>query len=272
MRLFGSLLIARYGVASLGRQRVPPALRTPHTLYVDEVQNFDTSSLRGIPAEGRKFGLWIVMATQYLKGLGIELQSAIRANVATVMLLQPSPEDARPLADLVAPLTERDLVNLPRFRTAIRKRGRLTRSRSVSGATRSARGRASSGDGWSSITVATFARMALWSSIPRPFRYCVAMTIQRPNLRPSAGMPRSELVSKFWTSSTYRVCGVRRAGGTRWRPSEATPYRAMRRLPNRRMWSRPTPERSTRRTSPASMIWRGRIVETGALTIARIEG
>jgi hypothetical protein len=120
MRLFGSLLIARYGVAALGRQRVPAADRTPHTLYVDEVQNFDTSSLRGIPAEGRKFGLWIVMATQYLKGLGIELQSAIRANVATMMLLQPSAEDAGPLAELVAPLTERDLINLPRFRMAVR--------------------------------------------------------------------------------------------------------------------------------------------------------
>lgn len=120
MRLFGSLLIARYGVAALGRQRVPAADRTPHTLYVDEVQNFDTSSLRGIPAEGRKFGLWIVMATQYLKGLGIELQSAIRANVATMMLLQPSAEDAGPLAELVAPLTERDLINLPRFRIAVR--------------------------------------------------------------------------------------------------------------------------------------------------------
>jgi uncharacterized protein DUF87 len=120
MRLFGSLLIARYGVAALGRQRVPGADRTPHTLYVDEVQNFDTSSLRGIPAEGRKFGLWIVMATQYLRGLGMELQSAIRANVATMMLLQPSAEDAGPLADLVAPLTERDLINLPRFRMAVR--------------------------------------------------------------------------------------------------------------------------------------------------------
>jgi hypothetical protein len=120
MRLFGSLLIARYGVAALGRQRVPAADRTPHTLYVDEVQNFDTSSLRGIPAEGRKFGLWVVMATQYLKGLGVELQSAIRANVATMLLLQPSAEDAGALADLVAPLTERDLINLPRFRIAVR--------------------------------------------------------------------------------------------------------------------------------------------------------
>ncbi|MBA2373536.1 MAG: hypothetical protein H0V74_04950, partial [Chloroflexi bacterium] len=48
------------------------------------------------------------------------IQSAIRANVATLALLQPSPEDARMLADAFAPLTERDLFNLPRFRMAIR--------------------------------------------------------------------------------------------------------------------------------------------------------
>jgi hypothetical protein len=120
MRLFGSLLIARFGVAALGRQRVPLADRTPHTLYVDEVQNFDTTSLRSIPAEGRKFGLQINMATQYVKALGQELQSAIRANVATIMLLQPSSEDAHLLGDLMVPLTERDLVNMPRFGMAIR--------------------------------------------------------------------------------------------------------------------------------------------------------
>lgn len=120
MRLFGSLLIARFNVAALGRQRVSVAERTAHTLYVDEVQNFDTTSLRSTPAEGRKFGLQINMATQYMKALGQELQSAIRANVATIMLLQPSPEDVRLLGDLMAPLTERDLVNLPRFRMAIR--------------------------------------------------------------------------------------------------------------------------------------------------------
>ena len=68
-------MIARYGVAALGRQRIPAADRTPHTLYVDEVQNFDTSSLRGIPAEGRKFGLWVVMATQYLKGSALSCRA-----------------------------------------------------------------------------------------------------------------------------------------------------------------------------------------------------
>ncbi len=118
--LFGGLVIARYYVAALGRQGLPPDRRVPHTLYVDEVQNFDTSALRGTTAEGRKFGLRLVMATQYLESLGRDLQRAIRANVATTMLLQPSADDARAVRDLMAPLTERDLANLPRFRMAVR--------------------------------------------------------------------------------------------------------------------------------------------------------
>ena len=118
--LFGGLVIARTYVDALGRQGVPPERRVPHTLYVDEVQNFDTSALRGTTSEGRKFGLRLVMATQYLDGLGGDLQQAVRANVATVMLLQPSADDARAVRDLMVPLTERDLVNLPRFRMAVR--------------------------------------------------------------------------------------------------------------------------------------------------------
>jgi hypothetical protein len=118
--LFGGLVIARYYVDALGRQALSPASRVPHTLYIDEAQNFDTSALRGIPAEGRKFALRLVMATQYLDALGRELQRSIRANVATTILLQPSADDARLLRDEFAPLTERDLVNLPRFRIALR--------------------------------------------------------------------------------------------------------------------------------------------------------
>lgn len=118
--LFGGLVIARYYVDALGRQGVAPAQRVPHTLYIDEVQLFDTSALRGIPAEGRKFALRLVMATQYLDALGRELQRSIRANVATMMLLQPSVDDARLLRGEFEPLTDGDLVNLPRFRMAVR--------------------------------------------------------------------------------------------------------------------------------------------------------
>jgi hypothetical protein len=117
---FGSLLIDRIYVAALGRQGMPVAKRTPHTLYVDEVQRFDTSSLRGIPGEGRKFAVGLVVATQDFRGLGVELQSALRANIATLILAQPSTDDAALFADEMAPLSRRDLINLPRFRMAIR--------------------------------------------------------------------------------------------------------------------------------------------------------
>lgn len=95
-RLFGGMLIGRFYVDALGRQAIPLALRRPHQLYVDEVQNFDTSSLRGIHTEGRKFALRLTLATQYLRSLGIDLQSAIRANVATLALLQPSARGRAP--------------------------------------------------------------------------------------------------------------------------------------------------------------------------------
>jgi hypothetical protein len=118
--LFGGLVIARYYVDALGRQAMAPAARVPHTLYVDEVQNFDTSAIRGMLAEGRKFALQAGLATQYFDSLGRELQRGIRANVATTMLLQPSADDARLLRHEMAPLTERDLLNLPRYPMAVR--------------------------------------------------------------------------------------------------------------------------------------------------------
>ena len=100
---------------------VPPARRTPaHPVRRRGPELRHELAARRSPPRAASSGSALVMATQYLKGLGLELQSAIRANVATLLLLQPSPEDARPLADLVAPLTERDLVNLPRFRMAVR--------------------------------------------------------------------------------------------------------------------------------------------------------
>lgn len=119
-RLFGSMLIGRYYIDAMARQGTPTARRTPHQLYVDEVHNFDTSSLRGILTETRKFALGLTLATQYVRRLQPELAEALRSNVATLGLLQPAPADVDELAGLFAPLTARDLLNLPRFRMALR--------------------------------------------------------------------------------------------------------------------------------------------------------
>lgn len=119
-RLFGSMLIGRYYIDALARQGTASSGRMPHQLYVDEVHNFDTSSLRGILTETRKFALGLTVATQYVRRLAPELAEALRSNVATLALLQPSPADVEELAHLFEPLTRRDLLNLPRFRMALR--------------------------------------------------------------------------------------------------------------------------------------------------------
>jgi hypothetical protein len=119
-RLFGSMLIGRYYIDAMARQGTTTGTRTPHQLYVDEVHNFDTSSLRGILTETRKFHLGLTLATQYVRRLQPELAEALRSNVATIGLLQPSPADVADVADLFEPLTRRDLLNLPRFRMALR--------------------------------------------------------------------------------------------------------------------------------------------------------
>jgi len=119
-RLFGSMLIGRYYIDALARQGTAAAARRPHQLYVDEVHNFDTSSLRGILTEARKFGVGLVVATQYVRRLPPELSDALRSNVATLGLLQPAPEDVDEMAALFAPLTKHDLLNMPRFRLALR--------------------------------------------------------------------------------------------------------------------------------------------------------
>jgi hypothetical protein len=119
-RLFGSLLIARYAIDALARQGTPPSDRRPHQLYIDEVHAFDTSSLRAILTETRKFGLGTTVATQYLGRLGDELRNALLSDVGTLALLQPAPDDSHMLARSFEPLTERDLLAQPRFRMAIR--------------------------------------------------------------------------------------------------------------------------------------------------------
>jgi hypothetical protein len=119
-RLFGSLLIARYCIDALARQEVEETQRRPHQLYLDEAHAFDTSSLRTIVTETRKFGLGSTLATQYFDRMGEELRDAVVNDVGTVALLQPAATDARLLAKSFEPLTERDLVAIERFRMAVR--------------------------------------------------------------------------------------------------------------------------------------------------------
>ena len=118
--LFGAMLISRYYIDAIGRQRTPLTQRRQHLLIVDEAQRFATRAMDGISVEGRKFGLGLAMATQSIGGLNERLRSTLLTNAATLALLSPGVDDARALARLFAPLRDEDLLRLQRHEMALR--------------------------------------------------------------------------------------------------------------------------------------------------------
>ncbi len=81
--LLGALIVAKIQMAAHSRVDIPEGNRRPFYLYVDEFQNFATSSFAKILAEARSFRLGLVCANQFPEQLTRDLQLAIVNNVAT---------------------------------------------------------------------------------------------------------------------------------------------------------------------------------------------
>ena len=81
--LLGALVVAKLQLAAQSRVNVAGAARRPFQLYVDEFQNFATSSFTKILTEARAFGLGVVCVNQYPEQLSRDLQLALTRNAAT---------------------------------------------------------------------------------------------------------------------------------------------------------------------------------------------
>lgn len=81
--LLGALIVARVQLAAQSRVNVPADKRRPFFLYVDEFQNFATSSFAKILTEARAFNVGLVCVNQYPEQLGRDLQLALLHNAAT---------------------------------------------------------------------------------------------------------------------------------------------------------------------------------------------
>jgi hypothetical protein len=81
--LLGALVVARLQLAAASRVDVPVHRRRPFYLYVDEFQNFATSSFTKILTEARAFGLGLVCVHQYPEQLTRDLQLSLARNAAT---------------------------------------------------------------------------------------------------------------------------------------------------------------------------------------------
>jgi len=97
-RMLGSLVVSAISREMMARVNVPERNRNPVRLYVDEFENMASESFEGLIAEGRRFGLTLVLSHQTLSQLPVKLRSVVRNNVGVQVLFQCGFEDARLVA------------------------------------------------------------------------------------------------------------------------------------------------------------------------------
>ena len=94
-RLAGALLVSAVTQAAMERTR---ETRVPFSLYVDEFQNFATTTFEVILSEARKWNLSLNLVHQALSQIPERLQGAILANAGSIVAFRTSFEDAKVLA------------------------------------------------------------------------------------------------------------------------------------------------------------------------------
>lgn len=116
--LFGITVLAKLQLASLRRARVAQQERRAFYLYVDEFQNFATTSFVQMLSEARKYKLFLTMAEQSTsQQKDQQMVNIILANVGTVICFRTgNPQDERMLLPLFSPFIEEgEISNLPAY-------------------------------------------------------------------------------------------------------------------------------------------------------------
>ena len=114
--LLGAMFITKMQLASMGRVKVPEAERRDFYLYVDEFQNFATSSFIKILSEARKYRLNLALANQYIAQVPEEVQKAIFGNTGTLLSFLVGAEDSQILSrEFGGVYKEEELVGLGNY-------------------------------------------------------------------------------------------------------------------------------------------------------------
>jgi len=121
--LFGITVLAKLQLASLKRAHIPQNERRPFYIYVDEFQNFATTSFVQMLSEARKYKVFMIMAEQSTSQQDDQkMVSVILANVGTVVCFRTgNPEDEKLLLPLFSPyIKQGEISNLNAFNYYIR--------------------------------------------------------------------------------------------------------------------------------------------------------
>jgi len=115
--LLGTTIITKIHQAALRRQKIPLNDRKPFYLFVDEFQNFATTSFTKMLSNGRKFGLRIFIAEQTTaQQEDRNTVNAIIANIGTLICFRlASPIDEELILSIFAPYVKKgELMYLPK--------------------------------------------------------------------------------------------------------------------------------------------------------------
>lgn len=119
--LIGAMLITKFQLAAMNRVDKSESERRDFYLYVDEFQNFATTSFIKILSEARKYKLNLTMANQYMAQIPIEVQKAILGNAGSIISFTIGADDARIIMKEFGDVfTDKDLVNLENYQIAVR--------------------------------------------------------------------------------------------------------------------------------------------------------
>ena len=119
--LLGAMLITKFQIAAMRRVDTQKDKRIPYYLYVDEFQNFATSSFIKILSEARKYKLALILANQYMAQIPEEVQKAILGNAGSLISFGIGAEDAQIVSKEYSEVfSENDLVNLHNYQIAIK--------------------------------------------------------------------------------------------------------------------------------------------------------
>jgi hypothetical protein len=116
--MFGSLLIAGVQLAALSRARIPENQRRDFYLYIDEFQNFATTSFAQIMSEARKYRLNAILAHQTIAQIeDHDLVKVILANTGSIISFRTGgPLDEEFILPFFAPsVAKNEITNLPPY-------------------------------------------------------------------------------------------------------------------------------------------------------------
>jgi hypothetical protein len=119
-RLLGGMIVTRLQLAAMERVDIPEKERQDFYLYVDEFQNFATTSFANILSEARKYRLNLIVAHQYIEQLtskgDTDIRDAIFGNVGTIVVFRVGAADAEFMETEFTPrFLPEDLVNLGKY-------------------------------------------------------------------------------------------------------------------------------------------------------------